>query len=81
MADYEEPNAPQGLNAGRLAAAAMALGAALLAVVTTVWALVRFWEISQSKQPTAGDVLRGLRLAVQSEPWLFLRHDRHFAAR
>lgn len=64
MADYEEPNAPQGLNAGRLAAAAMALGAALLAVVTTVWALVRFWEISHSRQPTAGDVVAAAALML-----------------
>jgi outer membrane protein assembly factor BamD (BamD/ComL family) len=69
MVEYEEPSAPQGLNIGRLAAAAMAVGGALLAVVATVWALVRFWEVSQTKQPAAGEVVQTAVLLLAG--WAF----------
>lgn len=49
---YDVESSPEGLNRGRLAAAALAVGGGLLAVVVTVWTLARFWELgSQSKPP------------------------------
>lgn len=42
---------PVEMNRGRLAAAAMAVSGVLLAIVTTIWALARFWELSVQAQP------------------------------
>jgi outer membrane protein assembly factor BamD (BamD/ComL family) len=50
MADYDDYDA-NGLNGGRLAAAAMAVGGGLCAVITTLWSLARFWELSRQAQP------------------------------
>jgi outer membrane protein assembly factor BamD (BamD/ComL family) len=51
MAEPEDVGSAR-LNRGRLAAAAMAVMGGLLATVTTVWTVARFWELSvQSKPP------------------------------
>jgi outer membrane protein assembly factor BamD (BamD/ComL family) len=65
MADRQE-TAAVGVNRGRLAAAAMSVSGGLLAIVVTVWAIVRFWELSvQTRPPLASDFLApaGLLLA------------------
>ena len=51
MAEYEESNGTEGLSAWKLAAAALIVGGSLLAVVTTVWALARFLELSGQSEP------------------------------
>ncbi len=56
MADmYEDTDVQEPLNSGRLAAAGMIIGGTLLAVVTTVWCLVRCWQLSQMEAPVAAD--------------------------
>jgi outer membrane protein assembly factor BamD (BamD/ComL family) len=47
----EVDSAPEKLNRGRFAAAALAVGGGLLAVVATIWTLARFWELSRQPQP------------------------------
>ncbi len=55
MAGSPINDVPEKLNRSRLAAAMMAVGAGLLFLIATVWALVRFWEISRADQPTVGE--------------------------
>ncbi len=47
MADEGKRAVPAGLNAARVTAAAMVVGGFLLLVVSTVWLLVRLWQLSQ----------------------------------
>ncbi len=57
MADNETVDMRRTLNPGRLAAAAMAVGGALLAAGALVWALAHFWELSQSDKPVLTEVV------------------------
>jgi outer membrane protein assembly factor BamD (BamD/ComL family) len=57
MADLQETPAV-GVNRGRLAAAAMAVIGGLLAIVVTVWTVVRLWELSvQTRPPVISEFL------------------------
>lgn len=55
MTEPEATGNEDKLNFGRMAAAAMAVGGVLLAVVSTVWAVARFREISQAEQPSVSE--------------------------
>ena len=57
MPENEAPSAARGLNAARMAAAAMALGGAVLALAALAWAVFRLVELSQSDRATTADVM------------------------
>ena len=64
MMEPEEPKVPESLSVGRLAAAALAVGGALVAVMALVWALARFVELSQQKAPTAVELVQTAALLL-----------------
>lgn len=53
MADYEQSTAGEGLSRGRLATAALTVGAFLVALLTLIWAGVQFWELGTRAKPPA----------------------------
>lgn len=57
MADYDESNVPVTLNRGRFSAIALLFGAVIAAVLTTVWALSRFYDLSQQPEAARSEFL------------------------
>jgi len=51
MAELEQPREPERLNLGRLVAAGLAVAGCLFALVTTLWVLARFVELSRQSEP------------------------------
>jgi len=55
MAEPAETGSPISLNRGRLAGAALCVGAALLGVGATAWLLIEVWSIARAPQPSIVD--------------------------